>query len=279
VERAVFDSAVARITSPRAKQIDRSLPEWARRSNPVVRRHLGEHWKTMSLDIFLLIRIFILNLIFVVITLPLPFLFTIVMPTVMVSMVLLPIGFVMYAQALLLIGILSAVVVADERRNDSLDLLLVSPRPLREVLYSKIAAAVWRQLENLSLVITAAALFSLPLLMIQYDMMDALHDQPVVLRLVLTLSLASILIRFFLEIALVGAIGVMVGASTRVRASAVVTTILLTGAYFAFLNLPRLLALPVELQLFIQIVLPLLLPLLFIPLCLRFAIYLLTRDA
>ena len=278
MERAVFDTVVARITSPQAKQIDRGLPEWARRSNPVVRRHLGEHWKTMSLDIWLLFRIFILNAIFVVITLPLPFLFTIVMPTVMVSIVLLPIGFVMYAQALLLVGALSAIVVSDERRNDSLDLLLVSPRPLREVLYSKIAAAVWRQLENLSLVITAAALFSLPLLMIQYDMMEVLHDQPLVLRLILTLSLASIMIRFFLEVAMVGAIGVMVGAATTVRATAVVTTTLLALAYFAFINLLRLLTLPVELQLFIQIVLPLILPLLITPLCIRFAIHLLTRD-
>jgi broad-specificity NMP kinase len=76
LERAVFDTAAPRITSFEVREVDRSLPEWARRSNPIVRRHLGEYWKTMSLDLLLVLRIFIGNSVFVLLSLPLPFLLT-----------------------------------------------------------------------------------------------------------------------------------------------------------------------------------------------------------
>lgn len=279
MEHAVFDTAAPRVTSFEVREVDRSLPEWARRSNPIVRRHLGEYWKTMSLDALLVLRIFIGNCIFVLLSLPMPFLLTLVMPTVMVSLVLLPIGFIMYAQSLLLIGTVAAVLVADERRNRSLDLLRACPRPLQQVIYSKIAAAVWRQLENLSLIITAAALLSLPLLVIQYDMLISMSQQAILMRLALVLALAASVIRIFLEVVLIGSIGALVGAATPLRAPAILTTTLLTGAYFALINLVRLLDVELAMRLFIEIALPLLLPLLLIPICLRLTVYLLTRDA
>lgn len=233
----------------------------------------------MSLDALLVLRIFIGNCIFVLLSLPMPFLLTLVMPTVMVSLVLLPIGFIMYAQSLLLIGTVAAVLVADERRNRSLDLLRACPRPLQQVIYSKIAAAVWRQLENLSLIITAAALLSLPLLVIQYDMLISMSQQAILMRLALVLALAASVIRIFLEVVLIGSIGALVGAATPLRAPAILTTTLLTGAYFALINLVRLLDVELAMRLFIEIALPLLLPLLLIPICLRLTVYLLTRDA
>lgn len=233
----------------------------------------------MTLDLFLLGKIFVVNIAYVMLTLPFPFLFTIIMPTVMVSMVLLPIGFVMYAYSLLMVGVIASILVSDERRNDSLDLLRVSPRPMLEVLYSKIAAAIWRQLENFSLVLMAVALFSLPILMIRYDMIEVLRDQPLLLRLVLIVALASTIVRVFLEVAMIGAIGAVVGATTTVRASAVMTTAILGVAYFAFINLARLLPLSVEAQLLVEIVLPLLVPPVITVFCLRLASHLLTRDA
>ena len=274
----MFDAVVARLTAPEARAIDRGLPEWARRSNPIVRRHLGEHWKMMALDITMVARLFLINGLFVLLSLPLPFLLTVIMPTVTVSFVLLPTGFVLYAQSLLMIGIVSAIVVSDERRNRSLDLLRVCPRPLHQVLYSKIAAAVWRQLENLTLIITTLALFSLPLLIIQYDMTVSTSDNPILMRLAVMLALASSLIRILLEAALVGAIGAVVGASTSMRAPAVIATVLLTAAYFVFINLIRLVHMGMEARLFVDIFLPLLLPAIIIPLCFRAAVHMLTRD-
>jgi hypothetical protein len=275
----MFDAAVARLTAPEAREIDRSLPEWARRSNPIVRRHLGEHWKMMALDVTLVVRLFLINGVFVLLSLPMPFLFTVLMPTVTVSFVLLPAGFILYAQSLFLVGIVSAVLVSDERRNRSLDLLRACPRPMLQVLYSKVAAAVWRQLENLTLIISALVLFSLPLLIIQYDMTVSMIDHPIVMRLAVLLALASSLIRILLEATMVGAIGAMVGASTSMRAPAVITTVLLTGAYFALINLVRLVSMSMEMRLFVEILLPLILPVIITPLCFHAAVYMLTRDS
>lgn len=274
----MFDAAVARLTAPEAREIDRGLPEWARRSNPIVRRHLGEYWKMMALDVTLVARLFTFNAIFVLLSLPFPFLFTVLMPTVTVSFVLLPTGFILYGQALLMIGVVSAIVVSDERRNRSLDLLRMCPRPLRQALYSKVAAAVWRQLENLTLIITTLALFSLPLLIIQYDVTLVASDRPILMRLAVLLALASSLIRILLEAAMVGAIGAMIGASTSMRSPAVIATVLLTAAYFVFINLIRLLQMGIEMRLFVEIFLPLILPALIIPLCFRLAVSMLTHD-
>jgi hypothetical protein len=274
----MFDAVVARLTAPEAREIDRGLPEWARRSNPIVRRHLGEYWKMMALDITVLARLFVLNGVVVLLSLPFPFLLTVLMPTVTVSFVLLPTGFVLYGQSLVMIGIISAIAVSDERRNGSLDLLRVCPRPLHQVLYSKVAAAVWRQLENLTLIITTLALFSLPLLIIMYDMTVSMIDNPVLMRVTVMLALASSLVRILLEAVMVGAIGTMVGASTSMRAPAVIATVLLTAAYFVFINLFRLVHMGMEARLFVEIFLPLILPSLIIPLCFRAAVHMLTRD-
>ena len=35
----------------RAVELDTSLPAWARRSNPIVRRQLGIYWKTLPLEL------------------------------------------------------------------------------------------------------------------------------------------------------------------------------------------------------------------------------------
>ncbi|PJF25046.1 MAG: hypothetical protein CUN53_14755, partial [Phototrophicales bacterium] len=44
------ETAIVRLIVTRQESMDRGLPEWARRSNPVVRRHLGAYWKTIVPD-------------------------------------------------------------------------------------------------------------------------------------------------------------------------------------------------------------------------------------
>ena len=52
----------------------------------------------------------------------------------------------------------------------------------------------------------------------------------------------------------------------------------LTGVYFALLNLPRLLEMPVNLRLLLEIALPLIAPLVVIWCAFRFATHMLLRD-
>lgn len=280
MQQVMFDAAAAtRLIRPQAEAIDRGLPEWARRTNPIVRRELGVYWKTSTLDVSFVVRVYALQALYVLLSLFMPFLFTMMMPTVTVSLVLLPIGLVMHAQTVFSSSMSAAASVAGERRNNSFDLLRACPRPLHHILYSKVATVLWRNAENLITVIIGTALLSLPLLVIQYDIMISAVEQPVLMRVSLLAGLAASILRVPLEAAMAGAVGVMAGAAARTHYAATATGALLVGAYFMFINGIRMIALPLPLRLTVEIALPVLLPLLITFGAFRLAIFFLERDA
>jgi hypothetical protein len=278
VDQAFFDAATARINKTFRNEIDRDLPEWARRSNPIVRRHLGSYWKTLTPDLGAIVRVFLVQVGFVLITFIFPLLFTLLMPTVTVTLVLLPVGFVMYSQILYYVGAAAAVSVVKERRNDTLDLLLIIPRPVSQVLYSKVAASIWRHTENLTLILVGTALASLPLLIIQYDIYFSLNDHPVLMRFGMLAALGSAILRLLLEPIMMGALGVLMGAAIPARVPAIVSTTVIGAAYFLMINLARFTPLDNAGRILIEIVLPLGLPILITLISFRLAAHLLTRD-
>jgi hypothetical protein len=258
--------------------LDQNLPEWARRSNPIVRRHLGGYWKAMPVELGGLARIVGWQFAFILLTLPLPFLLAILMPAATASLVVLPAALFQYGRSLLTIGLSASAAVASERANQSLDLLRVSPRPLEHILLSKIAAAIWREIENLALIAVAVAVFSLPLLVIHYDALLSAQGQPLLMRFGLMAALLISLLRIPFEVTMIAAIGGLMGALGRVRAAAFIATALWGGTYFIFVNLLRLLTLDLSARLFVEMVLPLLLPAAITALCLRLTLFILIRE-
>lgn len=278
MDRAFFDAAAIRIKQTFVNEIDTNLPLWARRTNPVVRRDLGAYWKTLTPDMMLVLRIYLAQVGLILLSFPFPILFVLLMPTVTVTLVLLPVGIVMYAQILYAIAASTATSVVKERRNQTLDLLLIIPHPTRHTLYSKVAASVWRQTENLSLILMGAALASLPLMIIQYDISLSFNDHPVLMRVGLIAALGSTILRVMIEPIMVGALGAMVGAAIPARIPAIVITVIFGAAYFLLINLARLARLDDVMRLVVEIVLPVVLPLLITFVSLRTAEHLLTRD-
>lgn len=278
MERAFVDTASARIKQTFNSEIDTNLPEWARRTNPVVRRDLGSYWKTLTPDLMLVLRVYLIQVGLIVLSFPFPLLFILLMPTVTVTLVLLPIGLIVYGQILYRIGTAAAASVVKERGNGTRDLLLMIPQPAHDTILSKVAAAVWRQTENLSLVIVGTALASLPLLIIQYDMFLSVEDNPIITRVGLTFALGMSILRVMIEPIMVGALGALVGAAIPSRISAMVTTAIITAAYFLLINLVRFAQLDDAGRLLVEIVLPIVLPLLITLLALRGATALFTRD-
>ncbi|MBK8023643.1 MAG: hypothetical protein IPK19_19960 [Chloroflexi bacterium] len=264
--------------SARAVQIDAHLPYWARRSNPIVRRHLGAAWKTFPPNINLLVRLYVLQAIVIFASLLVPGLLTLLMPTVTVSVVLLPMGVVMYVQILMVVGSAAATFVVDERRNETLSLTLVIPQPILHILYAKMAAAVWRHIENLMLMSLAVVLFSMPLLIIQYDVQFRLESSPLLIRVGMLGGLAVSILRLWIEPVMVAALGAMYGAGSRSRMQAITATLLTSGAYFLAINLARLLPLDSVPRFVIETILPLVLPVIITAAALRYSIYLLTED-
>lgn len=278
MDRAFFDAATIRIKQTFIPDIDRNLPAWARRTNPVVRRDLGAYWKTLTPDLMLVLRAYLVQVGLVLVSFIFPVIFVLLMPTVTVTLVLLPVGLVLYAQILYAIGSAAATSVVKERRNATLDLLLLIPHPTLHTLFSKTAAAVWRQTENLSLVLMGAATVSLPLLIIQYDVVISFADNPALMRLSLILALGTAIVRVMIEPVMIGALGVLAGAAIPSRIPAIITTVGVGGAYFALINLARLAPLDTAGHLLVEIVLPVVLPLLITTAAFRAAASLLTRD-
>ncbi len=278
-QRVLIDKAARGVpVVVQTTEIDQQFPEWARRSNPIVRRHLGPYWKTLLPDANLIGRLFVLQALFVVASYVLPMLFTVLMPTVTVSLVLLPGAAIIYLQALISIAVMSTTSIVSERRNETLPLILIIPRPVMHVLYSKVAATIWRQVENLGLIWLAIVLFSMPLLIIQYDVFFSLETNPILLRFALILAQASGIIRVFLEPIMVGALGVLMGATLWARIPAIVGTVLLAGGYFFAINMLRLLPLDPWLRLFIETILPLIAPIVITLVALRLTAWALQRD-
>jgi hypothetical protein len=261
LDQSLLEQNVQRILKPQVDEIDRRLPEWARRGNPIVRRQLGVFWKLMTIDFDVIGRWYMLSVALVGLSLLVPFLFMLLMPAAVVSLVALPALLVLYALSLGRIATAAAASMADERARGSLDLLRVCPRPLREILFSKAAASVWRQIENLGLVLTGVAALSLPVLVIQYDWLFPSMEQPIVMRAAMLLALAAALVRIPLETALIASIGVAAGSFTRHRIAAMLAALLLAAAYFGFINLVRLLAVEPAVRLMLDTLLPVLAPL------------------
>jgi hypothetical protein len=261
LDQSLLEQNVQRILKPQVDEIDRRLPEWARRSNPIVRRQLGVFWKLMIIDFDLIGRWYLFNAALVGLSLLIPFLFMLLMPAAVVSLVALPALLVLYALSLGRIATAAAASMADERAKGSLDLLRVCPRPLREILFSKAAASVWRQVENLGLVLTGVAALSLPVLVIQYDWLFPSMEQPLAMRAAMLLALAAALVRIPLETALIASIGVAAGCFTRHRIAAMLAAVLLGAAYFGFINLARLLAVEPVVRLMLDTLLPVFAPL------------------
>jgi hypothetical protein len=278
VERTSPDVRIVRAIERQPIELDKRLPLWARRSNPIIRRHLGMYWKTILPETGFLVKIVAAQAVLIAATLPLPFLFDLALPTITASILLFPIAIYMYIQMMFAIGYASAVSVADEVHNDTFTLLRTTPMTLESILASKIAAAIWRQVENLTLLIVAAALFSLPILISQYATVWPLDEFPVLSRIGMVLGLVVSLVRLMLEPFMIGALGVMAGAALRVRSSAVIATLIMGLFYFLFINLIRVLPVPWPLQFAFEFVLPVALPLLLIWIALKSANYFLTRG-
>ncbi len=240
--------------------VDQRLPFWARRSNPIVKRHLGVHWKVLPLEMDLLVRILTVQIGLILASIPIPIILPLLFTLLPVSLVMLPFVFFAYARLLVHVGNFTVLMMVDERHNNTLALLRTTPMPLRHILYSKASAGVWRQVEDLGLIIMGVAILTLPLVGLQYAAYWSFDDVSLFSRLALIIGMLSSVVRLVLEPVMIASLAVMIGASVPVRAPALLSVIFVGFFYFLLINLPRLLVLPLEARVFLEYILPVLLP-------------------
>lgn len=261
--------------------IDRRLPYWARRSNPVVRRHLGVHWKVLPLEVDLLVRLLLIQGAVIAVSAAIPILLPLLFTLLPVSMVLLPFVLIGYVRVLIGVGSFTVRMMVDEQHNNTLALLRTTPMPLRHILYSKGAAGVWRQIEDLGLIIMGTAVLSLPVIGLQYAAYWPLEDLTTISwlsRVALGMGLIGSIARLFIEPAMIAACAIAIGSIVPSRAPALIALTGLGFFYFLLINLPRLMPMTPELRVLLESILPIVLPVAITFLAFRLAEYVLRRD-
>ncbi len=277
VERTVPDVRIVSAIDLKPVELDKGLPGWARRSNPIVRRHLGLYWKTILPETNFLMKLVVIQGGIILLTVPMPFLFDLALPTITAAILLFPFAAYLYFHMIVYIAYASSATVADEVRNNTFSLLMVTPMRLSAIFLSKIAAAIWRQVDDLGLLIVAAAILSLPILVSQYATIWPVDSYPVLSRAAMVIGLVVSLLRLALEPFMIGAIGTACGAALRVRSSAVMATLLLSGSYFLLLNLARLLPMSWPVRFAVEFGLPVVLPIIITWGAIQVAGYLVSR--
>lgn len=260
MEHASPNIHVARMTEP-GKDIDSRLPQWARRTHPLVRRELGMAWRTMLPEIDFLKQAFIIQAILIALTIPFPFLIELALPTVTAAIILLPFALVVYARLLMVVGSGGARAMTHELQNDTLNVLRSTPFSLRDIVLTKAAAAMWRQVEDLGLLMLGVAVLSTPILISHYGTMWTLKDYPIITRAAIILGLGVSLVRMLLEPFMMAMLGVAMGTALRSRSAATTATLAFAVFYFLCINLARLIHMEWPLRYVVDFVLPLALPL------------------
>ncbi|MBI5671060.1 MAG: hypothetical protein HZC41_23950 [Chloroflexi bacterium] len=279
MEQAKTDISVIHLPAKyHSPELDQRLPAWARRTNPIIRRQLGMYWKTILPEVSVLVKLVIVQVGLVALSLLWPFLFDLALPTITAALLLFPIALYLYGHILFAIGTAAALSIVDELRKSTFDLVRATPISLQSILASKMAASIWRQLENLGLLMIAVAVLSMPLLISLYATLYPLDDYPLLARVAMALGLIVSLLRLALEPFMIAAIGQAAGAAFPVRSTAVITTAFLGVSYFVLLNLMRLIPMTWPLHFVVEFVLPVVLPLLLTWGAMRLTERMLTRN-
>lgn len=262
----------------RATQVDQNLPAWARRGNPIVMRHLGGWYRAELPEVRHLLRLYFAQILLLLISFVAPFVFVIMIPFMTACLFLLPFGFYFYLRMLLSIMADAVATVTEELRGNTLELLRTTPYELYEILLSKAASALWRQMGILSSLLLFVSFVSLPVLAVQVFSEWSLTDYPIVSRLALMSSLTSVLLRLLLEPMMIAILSIALGVSLPHRGIATVWTVSMMAFYYLLVNLPRLLPLSWPLRFAVEYALPVGLPILLTILFMRYAIYAIVRD-
>ncbi len=257
---------------------DRRFPKWVRRSNPIVRRHLGGFWKVTYVEIQTLWRLFLLQVVLVLLSVFSPEILDLSAILGLLSLLLLPVGLVIYGRTLFLVSEAAIAAITDERRHNALDVLRVTPFSLRFILLSKIAASIWRQMGKLDMLVVASSLMSLSPIILEHVTLWPPKQSPFIPQLMIIVGLAATILRLFFEPVMFATLGILAGSSWMSSAPPIAWIALLGLSYFTLINLLRLLPLSWLMRLIVESVLPLVLPILITWSALRLAVYSLSRD-
>jgi hypothetical protein len=254
--------AIARRLAHDVPNVDENLPGWARRSNPIIRRQLGAHWRVFPPQARPLLKWFTFFAIFLMSTAKYPFMFLFILTLLLAVILILPSIIYMYFRALGHIISDATQSIVSEFQNDTFTLLRTTPYSSTEIVLSKIIASVWRRMVELDMTLNMVAIMGAPPILMFYLYLWPPSTDPAIAQWMSVATYGSFLLRLPLEMFMVAALAVMMGAMTRLRSTAFSATATLAFFYFLLLNLARFLDLSWQMQLLVDAILPVVLPIL-----------------
>jgi len=214
-----------------------TLPYWARATNPIVRRHLGLYWRTLPPEFEPVFYVCAFWVVALLAGIAFPFIIDLATTVIVVSVLVIPVGIIFYIRALFSIAANSAAAMADEIRHNTMQLLMSTPMSLEQIFLGKAASAIWRKMDDLSLIVQGAAIFGPPLIIMHYAGLFPLRESgPVTYILIIVMSITALL-RLILEPLMFGMVGVGIGAFVPFRAIAMTSSVAWVAFYFVLINM------------------------------------------
>ena len=213
------------------------MPYWARATNPIVRRHLGLYWRTLPPEFEPILYVCGFWLLALLLGVFFPFVTDLATTLIVVSVLVIPVGIIFYLRALVSIAANSAAVMADEIRNNTMQLLMSTPMSLEQIFLGKVASAIWRKMDDLVLIVQGAAVFGPPLIIMHYAGLLPLRESgPAVYLLIMAMTVTAML-RMILEPLMFGMVGVGIGAFLPFRSLAITSSVAWVAFYFVLINM------------------------------------------
>ncbi|MEO0597747.1 MAG: hypothetical protein AAF126_16675, partial [Chloroflexota bacterium] len=185
------------------------LPYWARSTNPIVRRHLGLYWRTVPPEVEPFIWMMAVWVVFMGIGILIPPILSITMITFLASVMIIPVALVFYGHVLVTVATDASRSMQQEFANDTFELLQASPMTLPQIVLGKVAAAIWKRMDDLVMIAQLAVVFSVPM---YYAFFTAVWgDGGVISPLMAIIGMVVILVRVILEPIMIGVVSVFIG--------------------------------------------------------------------
>jgi len=197
------------------------LPYWARSTNPIVRRHLGLYWRTIPPDIqpFLMILGVWLGLLGVGVLLPVFFDFAMI--SFLASLMILPIAAIYYGYMLLSVAIEAANAMQSEMTNNTFELLRTTPMSLNQILLGKVAASIWKHMDDFIMLAQITLAFSPPVLFTEYAQIWPVNETPIIAPALTLIGAIVVVIRVLVEPVMIGVLAVFIGVVVPGRSRAI----------------------------------------------------------
>lgn len=241
--------------------LDKSLPLWARRSNPIIRRQLGSHWRVFPPELRPILTWVGYYTAFLIISLTgADLIFIFFIPFALVSAVVFPAMLYLYIRTLGQVIADSATAMVMEYSNDSLTLLRTTPFSTMEIVLSKISGTVWRRMDDIQDITTYTRTMGGLVILGSYIVLFSPANYPQVAQVLSLPMLIASLVRVPLELVMVASIATLLGAYTKSRHSTIIATTIFTFFYFLLLTLLRFLGWHWTVQWVIDAMMPVLLP-------------------